>query len=219
MADNFQNRLNGFTLRFFLGRIHFSHRSRRIFFRKCCHYLFFNLLLRRCFLHGIRSDLLDRCIRQLLQKCQLLFTKLTANGDKPCQLFPSLRQAHFRFRQFPAILVNLLLRSVLRFFQNLIPSGFRIPNDAVCHLLGGQKRRTHGIFRRTVFLHLFHQYLEFGFQSGVFLIKCGIVLGQLIQKSVNHTHIVTAHHRSCERMGGNFLWCQHIACVPPVLKI
>ncbi|MPN50700.1 hypothetical protein SDC9_198332 [bioreactor metagenome] len=91
-----------------------------------------------------------------------------------------------------------LLFFLLRFFYH-----------GVCHFLSGEQSGAHSVLGGAVLLDLVDEHLHLGLERGVFFEKSGIVLGQLVEKFVDHGHVIAAHDGFLKYVGGNFLRCKH----------
>ncbi|CAN3965751.1 signal peptidase I, partial [Dysosmobacter welbionis] len=155
---------------------------------------------------------------QLLQEFQLLLTDLPAGGNELGQIPLALVQPLLGGLHLLAQLADLLPGAGLRLGQDLVPLGLCLVDDGVRHLLGGQQGGAHGVLGGTVVLHLFHQDLQLGLQRRVLLVERGVIIGELVQKLIDHGHVISAHHCLGKGVGGNFLWCQHSAMLPPRVR-
>ena len=130
----------------------------------------------------------------------------------------SLLEALGALLRLPAVAVQFLPGGGLRLLEDAVPLLLRLLDDGVRHPLGREQRGPHGVLRGPVLLHLFHQDLQLGLQRGILFIERRVVVGELVQKLVHHSHVVAAHHHLGEGAGGNLLRCQHSRKSSPARK-
>ena len=114
--------------------------------------------------------------------------------------------------------LHLLLGLSLGLLQHLVPLVLGFLHQLVRHPLGGHQRLSHGFFRGTVLLHLFHQHLHFALQHRVFAVKGAVILGQYVQELVHLGHIVSAKGRLGKGALRNLLRSQH-SNPPKILSV
>ena len=150
---------------------------------------------------------------KLLEELHFTLVKLAHAGEEVRGLGLGGGQAALLLRDLVAQRADLAVGLAFGVFEQGLFLLLRLGDHAVCHLLRGQQRGAHGVLGRAVFLDLVHEHLHLRLERGVFLVKRGIVVGQLVKELIDHGHVVAAHDGLGECVVGNLLRCQHRAAL------
>ena len=109
-------------------------------------------------------------LRQGLQKGALLIAQGGAAGNEIRQILLCHGQLLFGFALLGVQNGDLLRGLCACLDQDRFLFRLRLLHQLGSHLLRRQQRGAHGVLGSAVFLHLFGQHLQLGFQGGIFLV-------------------------------------------------